>query len=440
LKIAADIIVGAVSLYVLIIFILRLLYESGIPFQKIRDKHSRTAAFIFSKRAVEDKVKTDRRELLLISTGAFIFRILMLFVFYVICAILQHGDEFRLSYDVFMNSLNIWDAPHYIDIAAKGYSGNAENGQYLFLVFFPLYPALIRAFGIFFTDLRMAGLSVSVLAFCIGSAAFYKLVGEEYGKKTGIMSLILISVFPFGFFFGTLMTESLFFMLVSFDLILIKKHKFLGAGLVGILAVLCRIQGILLLFAAIVESLIWYRPFEKKKDRAANVKKCLTAILCSCTMISGWLLYLYENYRVAGDPFIFMKYQKEHWYNSPKFYISNINDILDYCTNSSVPMVNKFGMWGPDIACLAAAVFIMLWAASREDLAYLSFFLTYTMLVYSAGFLISGGRYMACAVTGFIFAGHYFKKHEKLFYLISALSAVLMGLYMVGYILGKNVM
>ena len=37
-----------------------------------------------------------------------------------------------------------WDAWHYVNLAELGYEGYVENGQHLFVVFFPLYVWLVR--------------------------------------------------------------------------------------------------------------------------------------------------------------------------------------------------------------------------------------------------------------------------------------------------------
>ncbi|HYP53406.1 MAG TPA: hypothetical protein VEQ42_07690, partial [Pyrinomonadaceae bacterium] len=44
---------------------------------------------------------------------------------------------------------NRWDAPHYLDLARGGYT-NVGN-QRPWLVFYPLYPWAVRAFGYLFT-------------------------------------------------------------------------------------------------------------------------------------------------------------------------------------------------------------------------------------------------------------------------------------------------
>ena len=59
---------------------------------------------------------------------------------------------------IVMNMFNHWDAPHYVAIAKNGYvnTGDAAN----FIVFFPLYPILIRLFTFDFNYINLSALIV----------------------------------------------------------------------------------------------------------------------------------------------------------------------------------------------------------------------------------------------------------------------------------------
>ncbi len=56
------------------------------------------------------------------------------------------------------------------------------------------------------------------------------------------------------------MTESLFFCLISAGFFYIRRHKWLIVGLIGLLASLCRIQGVILFGVGIIEFLISSQP------------------------------------------------------------------------------------------------------------------------------------------------------------------------------------
>ena len=118
-------------------------------------------------------------------------------------------------------------------------------------------------------DWQIAALFLSSCAYALGACFFYLLLSDEYGKSIAQKSLVLISVYPFAFFFGGIMTESLFFCTMSAGFYFIRKHNWAAAGLAGILCSLCRVQGILLLGVAGVEFFVYYKPFKMLKEKEA---------------------------------------------------------------------------------------------------------------------------------------------------------------------------
>ncbi|MEI3212397.1 MAG: hypothetical protein V8S42_08870 [Lachnospiraceae bacterium] len=50
----------------------------------------------------------------------------------------------------FLDTWTRWDSAHYINISEDTYAGAIENGQHIFLVFYPLYPWLIRTLNLLY--------------------------------------------------------------------------------------------------------------------------------------------------------------------------------------------------------------------------------------------------------------------------------------------------
>ena len=130
----------------------------------------------------------------------------------------------------------------------------------LFRSFFPLCPWLLKIIHFIIRDWQLAFIMLSTIAYCVGAVFFYICISEEYGKKTAQRALTLVSVWPFAFFFGGMMTESLFFATLSIGFYFIKKHNWFAVGLTGLFCSLCRVQGILLLGVVGVEFLQTYSP------------------------------------------------------------------------------------------------------------------------------------------------------------------------------------
>ena len=90
-----------------------------------------------------------------------------------------------------------WDAWHYVNLAELGYEGYVENGQHLFVVFFPLYVWLVRLAARVIGNTMAAGLLVSFLSFGGGCVYLYRLAAmagavslEIYLLYTRVLDLL----------------------------------------------------------------------------------------------------------------------------------------------------------------------------------------------------------------------------------------------------------
>ena len=69
-----------------------------------------------------------------------------------------------------------------------------------------------------------------------------------------------------------------------------------------------------------------------------------------------------------------------------------------------------------------------------------AFLFVYTLVNYSVTFLISGGRYMACALPMFMILAESTKKHKWIYSLILVISFFLLEVYFRAYMSGWQVM
>ena len=401
--------------------------------------NGRIGTFITEKRTCQGE-GVSRRDILYIFVIALIFRIAVYIASVVYLNIFS--DETTFGFSDFLSAWNRWDAPHYIDLAKKGYEGYVENGQHLFLVFFPLYPWLLRALHVVIRDWEIACLVLSCLAYAAGACFFYALVSEEYGKRIAWKSLVLLSVYPFSFFFGGMMTESLFLCTMMAGFYFVKKHNWLATGLTGILCSLCRVQGVLLFGVAGVEFFVYYKPFKmfKEKEGKEFIKLLFTKGICLFLIPVGNLIYFYINYRVEGNPFQFSVYQKEHWYHGTTYFTNALSEIWGYAFGESTQNTMAASVWIPELVLFAVTIILLFYGLRRHPLKYTAFLLVYTIVNYSVTFLISGGRYMSCAFPLFIILGEMLDRHPKLYNMVVAVSSMLFAIYMAGYFSWKQIM
>jgi hypothetical protein len=197
-----------------------------------------------------------------------------------------------------------WDAVHYLDIARHGYYGTD-------MAFFPLYPLLIRIVGTFIGNGLIAGLLVSNATLFFGLLFFYKLVEHQYNRAVAHRAIFYISIFPTAVFFSAVYTESLFFALTVASFYYIREHRWLTAGLLGALAAMTRVEGVLLVLPYAIEVFSpggahpWHHSFASRPRALRIVAGALLIPLGLCAYMA-WLWIL------RGDPLYFSHVQS-HW-------------------------------------------------------------------------------------------------------------------------------
>src|SRR5208337_1787294 len=195
-----------------------------------------------------------------------------------------------------------WDAPHYVAIAKNGYvnTGDAAN----FIVFFPLYPILIRLFTVDFSYINLSALIVSNVCSLVAFSYLYKIAKLEFDDKVAVKAVLFLSVFPTAYFLSAPYTEGLFFALLIASIYYARLGKWQFAGLISFLAALTRIEGLLLLPVLLVE--YFHQKGWKPKKTDLN-------ILWIFLTLAGSLIYLNINYQITGNPFTFISKQATHW-------------------------------------------------------------------------------------------------------------------------------
>ncbi|MCM1126750.1 MAG: hypothetical protein NC429_09785 [Lachnospiraceae bacterium] len=360
-----------------------------------------------------------------------------------LCIMAMFGDYENIRLKDFLDAWTRWDSSHYLNIAQNGYQGAVEDGQHLFLVFYPLYPWLIRIVSfLFMGNYQLAGILVSTISFGIGNVYLDKLMRLEYGEKAADETAALLKVYPFAFFFASIMTESLFLAVSTAFLYYLRKHDWWDAALVGFLACLTRVQGILLAFCVIAEVMYSYHGITLLKNR--RWKEIWKKIICNglkCVpMAGGTLIYLIINYYVEGDPFRFRYYLKEHWSQELQFFWKTFR----YVRNNAVSgWDTQFGaaLWDPSYILIFVFITAIIYGSVKKCRPmYMTYLILYFLLIYSVTWLLSAGRYSANALPLFMLSGEFLSKHPKLAQVIKGCLLGLMIVYMVGYYQWKSIM
>ena len=139
---------------------------------------------------------------------AVLAKILVLTIGYAV-AYLTSGPASPLT--IIINMFYHWDAPHYVSIAENGYVNTGDPAN--FIVFFPLYPALIRLFTVDFNYASLSALIISNVSSLVAFAYLYKLAKLEFNESVALKAVLFLSVFPTAYFLSAPYTEGLFFAL-----------------------------------------------------------------------------------------------------------------------------------------------------------------------------------------------------------------------------------
>ena len=323
-----------------------------------------------------------------------------------------------------------WDALHYVNLAELGYSGYIEDGKHLFLVFFPLYPWLMRLVSTLTGNTMAAGLLISFLTYSGGCVYLYKLAAWELGKGAARRTVFFLSIFPYAFFFGGIMTEGLFFLTTAASLWYIRRHRWWLAGLFGVLAAMTRMHGILLVGAAAAELVESRGHFDWKE-----IMRRLPALLLP---VLGTLVYLALNWQVGGDPFAFTVMQ-EHWSQGYCW----ISDTLWYVLQNALSYPSqavRYQLWIPTIVMFPVFFALLLYARKRFRSMYVLYGFVYLVLNYSLSWLLSAGRYLSCALPFFLFAAALTEGRRRLTILAAVGMALGFAVTLYGYLTGGQIM
>lgn len=197
----------------------------------------------------------------------------------------------------------IWanfDGRHYLDIVENGY----RNFNF---AFFPLYPLVIKVLHyVFPLNAVYLGIIISLISFPLGLYFVYKLARLDYRKEIANLSILLLSFYPFSFFYNAVYSDSLFLFLSAGSFYFARKGNWLIAGFLGALTTLDRLTGVALIPALLIEWISQHRKFIKNLKQA--VSRFWRKGFSGFALISlGFLFYLDYLQVKYGDFLIFQK-------------------------------------------------------------------------------------------------------------------------------------
>ena len=347
-----------------------------------------------------------------------------------------------LTWERAFQQLQRWDAAHYIHLIEEGYQGYTENGQHLFLVFFPGYVWAVRLLRLVIPSTALAGTALSCL--CYGGACcyLYRLAGEAYNGRVAWDALLYMSLFPFSFFSGLVMTEGLFLLATTGACWYAWRGKWLAFGLFGALGALTRMTGLLVIVVGVIRLLEAYRPLELPVGKSLGRcwKPLLLRLPLTLLPAAGTLLYLLLNLWVDGDPFAFASHQ-EHWHQG-YLWISQVVEYIGRYLGDNLGSSFGWAVWAPALALFVVGLALLYWAALRRGhpAGLLAYGFCFFVATYSLSWLLSAGRYLSTCFVLFLFLAKLTQRRPALRAALLGGEGVLLGVYLCAFLAGAQVM
>jgi hypothetical protein len=282
-----------------------------------------------------------------------------------------------------------WDAVHYIQIARDGYSTDPEK---LFLIVWPpLYPWLVRAFGTVVPDIHLAGLVVSLVSYVGATTLLYRLVAQDFPERVAARTVLYLAIFPTAYFLHAAYSEALFLLLVLGSFYAARRERWAWAGALGALATFTRITGFGLIPALLVEYLIQKR-FRLREIRADVLYLALVPL--------GFGVYMLVNYVVLGDAVAFLEIAQDRHFkylSAPWIGIERV-----WATAMGSGPRGQLIITVYEVALGLAALAVALVAAFRLRLSYVVFVLLAWANFGFNSWWISTARYLLVLFPAFI--------------------------------------
>lgn len=290
----------------------------------------------------------------------------------------------RDAYLGWMEIWNRWDAVHYLSLARQGYVATGD-GRFS-LVFYPLYPALVYLTHFIVRDHLFAAFLVSGLASVVAGLLLQRLAMLDHSTEIARNAVWFLFIFPTSYFLHIGYTESLFLALTLGCFLAARGQRWALAGLLGALACLTRVNGLLLMPAIAVEAFLQYRA-----TRRIDWRWLWIAI-----MPTGFLIYLAINHQVTGDYFAFSKIMEEHWFKKFTPPWVGIRDVWLRLDGDSVTE----GLH--ELFYIVLVLVCTIWCWWRLRPSYAIWMLCNWLLINSTSFVLSVPRYALALFPIFI--------------------------------------
>ncbi len=221
--------------------------------------------------------------------------------------------------------LDSWDGHWYLEVARRGYPHHIMPNVTYFVsdaraAFFPMYPRLVH-----YIDVILPGgpVSVALAINVLLGAMLVFLVGylcrDIYDTKTADKAMILLALFPGSFVLSMAYSEGLMLTIAALCFVALRKKQWFIAGVLAAMATATRPNGVALVAACAVASLIAIRNDKEWKSIIAPIISPLGFI--------GFMWFLRLH---TGENFAWFRVQTEAWKEGTSFGATAVQRTVDF--------------------------------------------------------------------------------------------------------------
>jgi Dolichyl-phosphate-mannose-protein mannosyltransferase len=335
---------------------------------------------------------------------------------------------------------NWWDAPHYLDLAVLGYRAVDPGVQTiegyqrafpgdlpLYIVFFPLFPWLVGVVNALLHEPLISAFVVSTIASLFVAPLLYRLVRAEEGRRVAMLSAWFMLIFPTAYFLHIGYTESLFLALVLGSFLAVRNDRWWLAGILGGLAALTRVNGLVLIPALAAEAWLAWDADPEHRLKLEWLAIGLVAV--------GFAGYLALNWAVYGDAFAFLQIQREHWFKELAPPWQGIGGVIGFVTDThDLIDTIKYGWF--ELAAIVLGLVGTVVAALRFRPSWFVWMAGNWLLFTSTSFVLSVPRYSLTLFPLFAWFALLGRRREVAVGM-SLVSIGLMGFFVSEFVVGR---
>lgn len=317
---------------------------------------------------------------------------------------------------------NRWDAQHYLELAQYGYRATGERNP-AFIVFYPLFPWMVRLTALLFQDYLVSAIIISTLASIAAALTLQRLVQLDHSKEISKRAVWFLFIFPTSYFLHIGYTESLFLALVLGCFLSARTNRWPIAGILGALACLTRSNGLILIPALIFEA----------GQQYWTTRRWQWQWLWIAIVALGFGGYLLLMTHTTGDPFAFVPLTSKYYHRSLAWPWAGFNAMIGSMNNAPA-QAEMVGVQELLFTLLGLSCTILCWLKLRPSYGV---WMTLNWLLFvSANFVISTPRYVLAMFPIFVLFG---RLSEQLFWnsILTVWSLLFLALFASQFVWGR---